>query len=182
MIDRLWCTICWVVKFRHDWNEIRKRAKILICASVKRTHYLVQSWCEKQRWNENKVKLKLSSRVWRYFELTSHHVAGKRGLRHYRYETRNKVNNRITFISTICTHRLKECSSIRQHQKRTRKQKRFETKANRTSSSPSLIEKWSLGQRRIQTAKSWWEDSDLPWNRISQSNIPCTIKYWFNGN
>jgi hypothetical protein len=143
-----------VIKFLQHWNETRKRAKILICASVKRTYYLVQSWFEKQRWNENKVKLKLWSRIWKSFELTSHRVAELRRLRQYRYETRNTEYYRITFISNIWTHHLKGCSSIRQHQKRTRKQKRLEMKVKGILRSPSLTEKWRLSQQLIQTAES----------------------------
>jgi hypothetical protein len=34
------------------------------------TYYLVESWCEKQWWNENKIKVKISSRPGESFELT----------------------------------------------------------------------------------------------------------------
>jgi hypothetical protein len=53
---------------------------------------------------KTKKKMKFSSRVWRSVELTSHHVAELRELRQYRYETRNKENNRIALISTTGTH------------------------------------------------------------------------------
>ena len=110
---------------------------------------------------------------------------------------RNKENNRITFNSNIWTHHLKECSSIRQHQKRTRKQKRLETKSNRTSSSPhhwemkfdstvdSNYEKQNFNGSVWQTYTDHpilCEDSNLHCNRISEENIPCTMKHRFNRN
>ena len=127
------------MKFRQDWNETRKRAKILISTSNYEENLLscwVMMWETMMKWKHRK---KWSFRTqsggalnWPAIMLLENedYVSIDMKL------IRNKENNRITFNSNIWTHHLKECSSIRQHQKRTRKQKRLETKSNRTSSSP----------------------------------------------